>query len=731
MTSTTGACRGFFLAGLKGIGVSVTLDIRGTLPGDTLDHVTRTVNESCRALYFGQAGSEEAVPTPDKKLYLDFHSRVIEHLGIQMYQSPVNAIAELVANAWDADATSVEIKLPASLDDPESAFVIRDDGIGMEFDECQDLYLAVGRNRRGEEPQEQTAGGRPVLGRKGIGKFAGFGIASLMTVETVSRATGERTVFRLDLDALTADDTPSTGRKEIDVDDYDPPDEGRTGRHGTSITLSRPTIHRAPSENQFRISMARRFLLHQEQADFRVSVQGEPLPQSYNVAGFEYQFPKDLPEPIEGVAIDEDGWGIEDVGGNQIRWRFLFHKDTIDEEELKGVAVFAGGKLAQRPFFFNLTQGLTGQHGAEYLAGQVVADFIDQLPADLIATERQRVNWDRDETDPLLRWGQLRLRSALQVWAKLRGDEKRRRLEQRLVGFADRLGRLPKHERKIVKRALTSLGAIPTLSAQQFDDLGQAVLAAWEQGRLTELIAEIAEAEELDESALLDVLVEARVLTALQTVEVVRTKLEAIQGLRRRIEERELENAVRDFIAKNPWLVSPEWETFKKETGLRKVTEQAANVAKLSADIYSGRVDLTMASGRHLLVLEFVRPGQAVDWEHLSRFELYVRSIRSRVKPVTGAHFQQITGYIVADRLNKELEFVDKIEAMVRDDMYALDWEALLDKAEAGWKDFLSILEERGAGDFRMKGHFDAVRQKEESHSSPESAGASQARDAS
>ena len=676
-------------------------------------------------------GPEEAATTSKKKLYLEFHGRVIEHLGIQMYQSPVNAIAEMVANAWDGDATSVEIELPETVTDPDATFVIRDNGIGMEFDECQDLYLAVGRNRRGEETEEQTARGRPVLGRKGIGKFAGFGIASLVTVTTVSRATGERTVFRLDLDALTADDEPSTSRKEINVVEYAPPDEGRRDQHGTSITLSKLTIHRAPSENRFRISMARRFLLHQGQAEFKVSVQGEPLPPSYDVAGFEYQFPTDLPEPIEGVEIDEDGWGLEAVGGNDIRWRFLFRKDTIDEEELKGVAVFAGGKLAQRPFLFNLTRGLTGQHGAEYLAGQVVADFIDRLPADLIATERQRVNWDNVETTPLLDWGQSRLRLAFRVWAKLRGEEKARRLEKRLVDFADRLGRLPTHERKTVKRALTSLGAIPTLSEEQFDHLGRAVLGAWEQGRLTELIAEIAEFDDLDESALLDVLVEARVLTALQTVEVVRTKLEAIQGLRKRIEKQELENAVRDFIAENPWLVSPEWETFKKESGLRQVIEKAADVAKLSADIYRGRVDLTMASGRHLLVLEFVRPGRAVDWDHLSRFERYVLSIRSSVSVATGASFRQVTGYIVADHLDKEPEFTKKIDALEREDMYALDWHALLDKAEAGWRDFLNILEERGEGDFRMERHFDAVRGKTESHNSRESAGASEARESS
>ena len=380
----------------------------------------------------------------------------------------------------------------------------------------------------------------------------------------------------------------------------------------------------------------------------------------------------------------------------------------------------------QRPFFFNLTGGMTGQHGAEYLAGQVVADFIDQLPADLIATERQRVNWDRVETDPLLDWGQSRLRRVFRAWVKLRAAEKTRRLENRLVGFADRLERLTKHERKIVKRALTSLGAIPTISENQFDELGRAVLGAWEQGCLTELIAEIAESEALDESALLNVLMEARVLTALQTVEVVRTKLEAIQGLRKRIEAKELENAVRDFIADNPWLISAEWETYRKEVGLRSILDEAADVAASSGDIYRGRLDLTMASGSHLLVLEFVRPGLTVDWDHLSRFELYVRSIRSRIKSKTGARFGDVTGYIVADHLDRKPEFTDKIQAMAREEMYALDWHALLDKAEVGWRDFLKILEGRGGGDFRMEEHFQAGRAKTKGHSSPESAGASE-----
>ncbi|MCY4000864.1 MAG: ATP-binding protein [Bacteroidetes bacterium] len=650
--------------------------------------------------------SDNLVNPSHKTLLLEFPGRVIEHLGIQMYQSPVNAIAELVANAWDADATTVDIELPQASTDPEAVFQILDNGIGMKFDDCQDFFLAVGCNRREEESYKKSQLGRSVLGRKGIGKFAGFGVARVMTVRTISKETGERTVFSLDLDVLSAQNASTIDRKEIRVLEYDPPELGRRSQHGTVITLSKLRIHRAPSEEQFRQSMARRFLLHEEQADFTISVQGEPLPQSFDVAGFEYQFPLDLPKLQNGIVINTDGWGIETVEGHEIRWRFLFQKETIEEEELRGVAVFARGKLAQMPFFFNLTHGLTGRHGTEYLAGQVVADFIDQLPSDLISTERQRINWDREETAPLLDWAQGRLKQVLRIWAELRAEEKRKRLEERLVGFATRLNRLQKHERKTVEQALIALGKVPTLSEQQYDELGQAILTAWEHGRLKGLIAEIAEAEDLNESTLLDVLMEARILTALQTVEVVRTKLEAIQNLRLRIEKKDLENSIRDFIAQNPWLISPEWETFKKETSLQRVTGQAAGTSKLLANTYRGRVDLTMSSGRHLLVIEFVRPGQTVDWDHLSRFERYVLTIRSAIMTSTEAVFRSVTGYIIADHLDKNSDSVAKIQLLAKDDMYALDWHALLEKAEAGWSDFLNILEERGSGDFRMEEHF-------------------------
>jgi len=84
------------------------------------------------------------MPAPMKKtLHLQHQGRILDHLGIQRYQSPVSALVELVANVRDADAKHVRISLPKKLDD-QADIVIKDDGIGMTFEDCQNFYLNVG-----------------------------------------------------------------------------------------------------------------------------------------------------------------------------------------------------------------------------------------------------------------------------------------------------------------------------------------------------------------------------------------------------------------------------------------------------------------------------------------------------------------------------------------------------------------------------------------------------------
>lgn len=55
----------------------------------------------------------------------------------------------------------------------------------MNWTDCDDKYLVIGRNRRVAENRDKSNGGRPLMAHKGLGKLAGFGIANIFEVKTV------------------------------------------------------------------------------------------------------------------------------------------------------------------------------------------------------------------------------------------------------------------------------------------------------------------------------------------------------------------------------------------------------------------------------------------------------------------------------------------------------------------------------------------------------------------
>lgn len=96
---------------------------------------------------------------------MKFDIGTIKHLGLQMYSTLPPVIGELVANAWDADATRVDITIPDEpIDQERSEITITDNGIGMSDTDIRSRYLIVGRDRRGEEKVDRTSDGRKIMG---------------------------------------------------------------------------------------------------------------------------------------------------------------------------------------------------------------------------------------------------------------------------------------------------------------------------------------------------------------------------------------------------------------------------------------------------------------------------------------------------------------------------------------------------------------------------------------
>lgn len=141
----------------------------------------------------------------ERKYTMAVLGRTPEHLGVQMYKQRPAALAELVANAWDADATRVWIEVPKAPWQQRPRSLSPTTGQEWTPDEVADFYLVIGRNRREIEttgptdedpasghltpspvtqdvetlqpltnPAVLTSAKRKVMGRKGIGKLAGF-----------------------------------------------------------------------------------------------------------------------------------------------------------------------------------------------------------------------------------------------------------------------------------------------------------------------------------------------------------------------------------------------------------------------------------------------------------------------------------------------------------------------------------------------------------------------------
>lgn len=211
--------------------------------------------------------------TPSYRMTLSLN--VLNHLGLKLYSNVPAVLSEVVANAWDADATTVEIELD------RSKIVIGDDGEGLNAKEINDRYLLVGYQRR-EDRGDRTPSGRLVMGRKGIGKLSLFSVAEVIDVFTVKN--GKKAALRMELRKIKkliehggeAEYNPTPlSTASIDFD------------QGTRIVLSSLSKRVSTlTEKGLRTRLARRFSIIGEESDFAITVNGETvgLPDSRSLA---------------------------------------------------------------------------------------------------------------------------------------------------------------------------------------------------------------------------------------------------------------------------------------------------------------------------------------------------------------------------------------------------------------------------------------------------------------
>jgi len=161
-----------------------------------------------------------------KTYRLEVDPRILELLGPNLYTNIYYVLAELLANAYDADARNVYIIAG------EDNIRVEDDGHGMSY-AAGDIarYLNVaGVSRTTEKDSFTKSKRRRKMGRKGVGKLAALSVSENVDVLTIAK--GEKSGF-----ILTRH--PENGHELMAI-----PDEEiifkRIKRHGSAIIMRNP-----------------------------------------------------------------------------------------------------------------------------------------------------------------------------------------------------------------------------------------------------------------------------------------------------------------------------------------------------------------------------------------------------------------------------------------------------------------------------------------------------------
>lgn len=133
-------------------------------------------------------------------------------VGKHILHDPKVAILELIANAWDAGATEVQITWPTT--DNEQYFSISDNGEGLTETEFLFRWRTLGYDRTAIQGDTVIVNQkvRSVFGRNGVGRFAGFCFGESYFVE--STRNGE--VFCYEV-KIGSGETPFTLEKNASV----------------------------------------------------------------------------------------------------------------------------------------------------------------------------------------------------------------------------------------------------------------------------------------------------------------------------------------------------------------------------------------------------------------------------------------------------------------------------------------------------------------------------------
>lgn len=314
-------------------------------------------------------------------------ARVVNTIGGDLIKDEMAGVIELVKNGYDADANEVMIAFVGIGKDTEDQaghpgrIIIEDDGHGMTLNTLLEEWMSPATGEKDE--RQLSPGGRPMLGRKGVGRFSAMRLGETLVLET---RPGENAP------GVTEDNLTSGHRIRVDWSEFQDSDayldevqltveeisDVDSEEQGTRLTIGQLT-EKWSSSRLRRLLRELRLLLSpiptEEQEKFEIVIdlnESDLDDEVINSLGGVIE-PYDLPEVTDYTVqaeIDEDG-----------SYEFSYRRELMSEEDTDELEVTKEGE--------DIRESISGAEDGD---GDSTSE--DRLPSGPLSFEIRI--WDRD-----------------------------------------------------------------------------------------------------------------------------------------------------------------------------------------------------------------------------------------------------------------------------------------------------------------------------------------------
>lgn len=557
-------------------------------------------------------------------------NKAATHLGRKLYNSNPPALAELVANSYDAYATKVNIVIN------NNYIYVIDNGKGLSIDELRDKYAKIGRSKVSENPINDLSERKP-MGQKGIGKLAAFSLGNVYSVYTKTSLQSKWITFKLSYADFINDDTMYPVEwSEVDelpnnltqYNEYD---------SGFIVVIENPIRHSTENTiKNLKIQLSRRFYIVSNETDFFLYINDDIVdlhtheyykhidflvyfgytndeintifPQIEDDKKIKYTKKSEVVEYIDSHANE----GFKGWFGSTLKPTQLQTKDY----DFNNVIVYIHKKIADENIF---KDSGNARMANQYLVGEIQADFLNSNDSP-ITSSRQGLDISNEYVKEFIenlnsirnffieKWDEIRSKhsitylpesiknnSSYNKWLEnLEQDE--RKLHDKLLKMMMRsIDSEENDEMKIVEIKQMILSIVNTINNVEIAEIEKKLKVQEVEDKhidfLNILMGKIANSE------------------ATKTFELVKQRISAIRELQKMMEQKDLqEKFFEEHLYKHPWLINPFWNQDKpsKQPAFEAIRQKYFKIINNNGEQQKNFIDILIkaAEERYPIIVE-------------------------------------------------------------------------------------------------------------------------------